>query len=283
MQSVDPNELVALLKPQMEFVADLAVRRQLDTETFYKPPSADEPAGQEEDRRARVGVLSQVDLEIQELLLRFILEHWPFVSVMAEETTESRARFSEGREDWILLDPIDGTRNYLHGTSAFCHIVALMKGIEMVASLVYSQTSRRLYTAVAGEGAMAWPPGGEPRKVDIVAKEGRTLLHHVSRVPAPLLAQLESRRYAVSSSSQNATDIVGMLEGGVAGFISVSPIVYDVWAPGMIVREAGGWLSDWQGRAPVFRGRLRVPHLLVSRSEEDARELLPSLAQYAAS
>lgn len=282
MQRVDPHEFVALLKPQLELAADLAGRLQLDTETLYKPEPMEEPVAQEEDRRARVCVLSQVDLEIQELLLRFILKHWPFVSVMAEETTETRTKFPQGQEVCVLLDPIDGTRNYLRGTSSFCHTVALMEATEMVACLVYSHINQRLYTAVAREGAIAWPPEGEPRRVVLVPHGARRLLHHVTRVPVALLEELENRSYVPCASSQNATDILGMLEGEVAGFISVQPIVYDVWAPAMIVREAGGWLSDWRGRAPIFRGRPRVPHLLVGRSEVDARALLPSLMQYAA-
>jgi fructose-1,6-bisphosphatase/inositol monophosphatase family enzyme len=86
--------------------------------------------------------------------------------------------------------------------------------------------------------------------------------------------------YHVKPSSQNATDILAMLDGGIAGFISLFPGVYDVWSPAAIIQESGGWLSDWLGSSLRFDRKTRVPHVLVAATEKIAKHTLPVLKSH---
>lgn len=178
----------------------------------------------------------------------------------------------------MLVDPIDGTSRYCQGESMFCHTVSLMQGRQMLASLIYSHLFKRLYTAVAGTGTWVTAFGSTPKLIRLAPSQGRTFLHHVRRIPSGVLKGLRTKGYSPVESSQNASDLIAMLTNDVAGFISVKPGVYDVWSPAMLVQEAGGWLSDWQGNSLEFSGELRVPEVLVTRSEEDLCVVLPVLA-----
>lgn len=278
MQLIDPRDFVRLMRPQMERVASFARERQPHA-TAWGKDGGQQTVEHEEGHAVRVGTVSDVDMGIQELLLGFVLKRWPFVRVLAEEETETRKAFGEDGEYCVLLDPIDGTKPFLRGESGFCHIVSLMRGPEMCASLVYSHVKRELFAAVSGQGAERSPCGQPPARTYLAEQTDRQIvLRHVSRIPDALVTALSAAGYEVLVSEQNATDILGMIDdGSVRGFISREPVTYDVWSPGMVVQEAGGWIGDWRGSPLRFSGQERIPSVLVAASAQVAADVLPLL------
>jgi fructose-1,6-bisphosphatase/inositol monophosphatase family enzyme len=280
MRPVDPDEFVSLITPQLERVAELARRNQAGAKPLAKAIMPDGLEGDELDRASRVGAISTVDLEIQEFLLSFIHDKWPFVSLLAEEETKSTRMFGRDSLYCVLIDPIDGTRNFLAGDLAFCHTISLMEGSAMLASMVYSHQHKALYTAIAGRGAWVVSRGAPSKLLDLDPATGSTVLCHVARISKELIDEFEHCGYDVRPSAQNATDILSMIGNDVAAFISLRPIVYDVWSPAMIVHEAGGWLSDWAAAPLQFQREQRLPHVFVSRSEKEAGKILPILGKH---
>lgn len=276
---VDAHDFVAVMAPALFRSAALASSGRRPA-VIRKPPEQVPGSDTEVDRASRVDVLSGLDLRIQEMLLSITFEHWPFVAVLVEEETATKAKFPPTSTHHVLIDPVDGTRNYLNGDPHYCHIVALMRGPEMIATLLYSHAAGRLYVAIRGSGARVLSPTHEATAVRIPSSFPATFFHHVSRVPDAALDDLRSAGLTPAVSTQNASDILGLLGGEASGFISCKPLVYDVWAPGMIVQEAGGWLSDWCGSPLVFEGRGRLPHVLIATSSEVAAAAVERLARY---
>lgn len=264
------------MAPQLQSVAALALERQPAALAISKPIQAAPEVAYEQEAAARVGVFTRVDVEIQELLSNFLRGTWPFLSILAEEETGRDSDAQSGQEYCAVLDPIDGTKSYLAGGRKFCHIVSLMQGKQMLASLVYSHVREQLFTAVAGGGAQVVRPGAAPERIRVAAGDSRVFLHHV-RIRPEDLAEVSRLGYDLVASTQNANDILNMLANGARAFVSFQPVIHDVWSPAMIVREAGGWLGDWLGREPVFLGKSRIPHLFLAQSERDARRVLPAL------
>ena len=281
MEHIDLQSFIHIMRPKLEFVSKLAIANQFDAKKYSKCDVRLNMSKNGSQSNTRVCVVSQVDIEIQEILLQFIFKHWPFVSVLTEENTPTKSMFKSGQNYCILIDPIDGTKNYLSGNSQFCHIVSLMKEGKMLASMVASHAHNKLFVAIKDQGAYVASLKSKFEKIRLNMINGNILHYHVSRIPIELKDELAKIGYSMKPSSQNATDILNMLYTGTKGFISITPVVYDVWSPSMIINEAGGCLTDWNGQPPLFNYRTRVPHLLVTQSKKESIRILQVLKKYA--
>lgn len=280
MDKIDLEEFIFFMKLELEKVAKLAIHKQATVVPVAKNGYDEDAIKHEPDSQSRIGVVSAVDLEIQELLLKFVYEKWPFISVLAEEKTETMHKFRIDSSYCLLVDPIDGSKNYLAGSSEFCHTVSLMKEKSMLVSMIYSHAKKKLFVATAGRGAQVFSHESSPKRAVLESKDENIFLCHVSRIASELKNDLRELGYDVRPSSQNATDILSMLDRGTIGFISLTPVIYDVWSPAMVIQEAGGWLSDWLGTPLQFEMQARVPHVLISTSKEIAKRTLSILKQH---
>lgn len=281
MPQIDVQEFVSQMGGVLHEVARMAVREQSSAIPLRKRDDQEDGIEHEAGWQSRVGIFSSVDLEIQEFILDFAYSQWPFLSVLVEEKTKTIPKFEADSAYCLLVDPVDGTKNYLAGRPEFCHTISLMENESMLVSMLYSHAKAKLFASIAGQGTRVLPDGSSSVRVELVEPEERNvLLCHVSRIPPGLMEDLQALGYEVRSSSQNATDIVSMVDGKTLGFISLWPIVYDVWSPAMIIQEAGGWLSDWLGTPLRFEKKSRVPHTFVSTSAKQARRILPVLGRH---
>jgi myo-inositol-1(or 4)-monophosphatase len=161
---------------------------------------------------------------------------------------------TDGQHRWIV-DPLDGTTNFLHGIPMFACAIALERAGEIVASVVFNPVMDELFTAEKGNGA--WlndrrrlRVGGRRHLADAVCSLGIKLtgtdddaltLRQLARV-APAVAGV--RRLGSAS-----TDLAWLAAGRIDGYWESGLGAWDV-APGLLlVREAGGTLSDYAGAA----------------------------------
>lgn len=278
MTSIDPNKFISALIPIFKSISEIALKKQNNAIKMIK--SIDDSAIHESNQISRISVVSQVDKDIQEILLEFIFHNWPVTSVIVEENTPSKSKFSTGQRYYILLDPIDGTKNYLSGNNKFCHIASLMDKREMIASIVYSHSHKSIFSSIAGKGSYVISSNCNSIPVKLKHHHRKNILYHISRTPAKLIADLEQIGYNLFPSSQNATDIINMIDHNIAGFISMDPISYDTWSPAMIISEAGGWLCDWNGNRLIFNKQKRIPNLLVTSDIKITENICKVLQKY---
>jgi myo-inositol-1(or 4)-monophosphatase len=202
--------------------------------------------GRAEDIRAKAAGdwVSAADLA-SETAVREILERDSGLPVFGEE--QGGDAFDTG---W-LVDPLDGTANFLHGFDAVGVSIGLIENGEPVAGVVYAPILDRCFAAARGRGAFR---DGRPIRVGgrapaqaIVATgfpfRRKDLLATYEPAFARALRSFEDLRRAGAAS----LDLCWTAEGVFDGFFELRLGPWDVAAGALIVREAGGVVTDWQG------------------------------------
>lgn len=96
-----------------------------------------------------IDVVSEVDINSERLIIDFIKENFPDHSLISEEhgITDNSSEYR-----WVI-DPLDGTVNYVHGFPIFCISIALQKNEETILGIVHVPYLKETYTAIKGDGA----------------------------------------------------------------------------------------------------------------------------------
>jgi 3'(2'),5'-bisphosphate nucleotidase len=171
--------------------------------------------------------------------------------ILSEEEPDDPARLAR-RRVWIV-DPLDGTRDFVARTGQFAVHVALAVDGTAVVGAVYQPVAAALYAAVAGGGA--WRTRGSERTRLRVSSEaapaalrlGTTRLNATSRLGRFLSETgLGARAVAMGASVKH----MAMAEGALDACINLSPgeQEWDTCAPEVVIREAGGTFTDGDGR-----------------------------------
>ncbi|MEN2710283.1 3'(2'),5'-bisphosphate nucleotidase CysQ [Sphingomonas sp. NPDC092331] len=183
-----------------------------------------------------------VDLEVDALLRQRLGALLPDAGWLSEETADDRARLS-ARRVWVV-DPIDGTRDYLRHRSGWAVSVALVEDGAPVIGVLDAPARGERWTAEAGKGA--WRDGERLR----VAARDRLA---GSRVPADQLPKVDSDLVMVAKPNSIALRIA-MVAAGEADLLATIRWgnEWDVAAAVLIAREAGAAITDALGRSLAF-------------------------------
>jgi len=212
---------------------------------------------------AKEEAVTEADRASQRLIVAGLRKRFPEDGIVGEESDTGQSITFEvtnptGR-NWVI-DPIDGTNNFIAGLGAFCVCIGLLDAGSPVLGVVYDVTRDLCYSSAAGEGAWlgnkqlrALPtPVGESSMVMMTSN----LINSTGRCPrwaCRLLSQTVMKTRILGSAALEAVQVAA----GVAhGAITVNGKLWDVAAPAAIVLEAGGKLTDLQGRQ-VFPFDLR--------------------------
>jgi myo-inositol-1(or 4)-monophosphatase len=159
----------------------------------------------------------------------------------------------------FIIDPIDGTTNFLHGIPQFAISIALEREGQLVSGLVFNPVSDELYLAEKGHGAYL-----NDRRLRVAARKNLSEILVASGAPfmgkdgrdeflAELNAILSStagmRRFGAAS-----LDLASVASGRVDAFWERNLQAWDVAAGILLVREAGGAVSDLEGRDNALSG-----------------------------
>lgn len=197
--------------------------------------------------------ITEADRQIERLLISRIRARFPGDAVWGEEFGQSSAAASAGGRVWHI-DPIDGTLNFALGLPAFCTSLALVDGEEVLAAAVFNPLLAEGFSASRGEGARL---NGEPCRVSERAdlaeavfsaqlqKKGR-YVQNPTLLQAVLLGTMKMRRLG-TIALEMAYVADGRFDALVAGKGEPQPL-YDVAAGMLLVREAGGRVTDHLGQ-----------------------------------
>ncbi len=199
--------------------------------------------------KGEINIVTDADRKSEEMILSRIRREFPGHDILSEES-EALERGSEFR--WIV-DPLDGTTNYAHGFPVFCVSIALQKSGDIVAGCVYNPMLDEMFTAVAGAGAFL--NGGRIR-VSPVNDFSRSFL--ATGFPYDLrtdrnnninyFVSLAKKTLAVRRAGSAALDLAYTAAGRFDGFWELKLHPWDTAAALLMVREAGGRVSDIAGR-----------------------------------
>jgi myo-inositol-1(or 4)-monophosphatase len=204
--------------------------------------------------------VSNADKRAEEIVFNELQKARPTYSFLGEEGTEVKG--SDGQHRWIV-DPLDGTTNFLHGIPMFACAIALERNNEIVASVIYNPAMEELFTAEKGGGA--WLNDRKRLRVanrkhlaDAVVVTGIN-----SRGRALDLLQLKQMAQVVPAVSgirrtgSASTDLAWLAAGRFDGYWEAGLAPWDV-APGLLMlREAGGTMTDYAGTTgSVWNGQV---------------------------
>ena len=172
--------------------------------------------------------------------------------------------FVEGADKthrWIV-DPLDGTTNFLHSIPMFCISIGLERDGEVVAGLVYNPVLDELYTAEKGRGAFLLDRTGRDRRLRVAAR--KTLADSVLSMGIPHRGRGEHGRFLDEAESamrevaglrrtgSAAIDLAWVAAGRFDGYWEHGLGAWDLAAGICLVREAGGFVSDMTGGADML-------------------------------
>lgn len=198
--------------------------------------------------KGSVDLVTNFDRQAQSQIVNFLSSHFPQHDFLAEEGL-SQEKGSEYR--WII-DPLDGTTNFAHGFPVFCVSIALLKAGEIILGVVFDPTRNEMFSAVKGGGASL---NSEAMEVSSTSDLDRSLLStgFPYDVRTSLVNNLDHfanfavRAQAVRRCGSAAIDLCYVACGRFDGFWELKLAPWDVAAGALIVMEAGGHVSDFQG------------------------------------
>jgi len=210
-------------------------------------------------------LVTEVDKESERLIVEHLLSCFPDHDIIAEEW-DYRQSGSPCR--WII-DPLDGTTNYAHGYPWFCVSIGLEREGELVAGVIYNPVYDELFTATKGGGAYM---NGNCLSVSTRTPLNNSLLgtgfpYDCATDPdnnfASFIAFQKSAR-GIRRAGAAALDLAYVAAGRLDGFWELKLRAWDVAAGVLIVREAGGMVTTFDGSAyDVFNDKIVASNGLI--------------------
>jgi myo-inositol-1(or 4)-monophosphatase len=192
--------------------------------------------------------VTEVDRQSEQAIVDLIRERFPGHSFLAEESGTSS---HEADYRWII-DPLDGTTNYIHGFPVFAVSVAVERRGEIVAAAVHDPMRQETFSAEAGKGSFL----NEQRiSVSRTAEISRCLVgtgfpFRTKHLIEPYLAVFR-KVFAMASDVRRAgsasLDLAWLAAGRLDGFWELNLSYWDIAAGMLLIREAGGKVSDLAG------------------------------------
>lgn len=201
-------------------------------------------------------LVSYVDKEAEKKLVSACREILPEAGFITEEGTAT-GRAEE--YNWII-DPLDGTTNFVHGLPVYSVSVGLACRGKMVLGVVYEINREELFSAIRGNGAFC---NGEPISVNKTTSLGNTLLatgfpyynFNQMSVYLKILDHFMQHTHGLRRLGSAAVDLAYVACGRFDGFFEYNLNAWDVAAGILLVQEAGGTVSDFRNGEDYLFGR----------------------------
>ena len=231
-------------------------------------------------------VLTETDLAVEKLIrdtLQSEFNDHQFIGEEGEEcTSQGQIKAFKNNPTWII-DPIDGTMNFVHGNPLVCTSVGLAVNRRIVAGIVNCPVINHMYTAIKGHGAylngtkllktsnrksikdsmilLEMPTGANPTKKEVALTNMTFFMEHAHAVRCPGPA---------------ATDIAWIGAASADAFVHMGIHCWDMAAGALIVTEAGGTCLHTDGSEFNLMGR----QIVAAASEDLAREIVSKIKIY---
>jgi myo-inositol-1(or 4)-monophosphatase len=206
------------------------------------------------DYKGDVDIVTQADGRSEQAIMSRLRNHFPKHAIVAEESGAHAAAAGGTRYCWYV-DPLDGTTNFAHGYPWFCVSIALAEGApgseQLLAGVIYHPLTDELFTAARGEGAYL---NHKRIHVSGVEKLATSLLG--TGFPAHKRAQNPNihfywnftlRSHGVRRAGSAALDLAAVACGRFDGFWEFGLHPWDTAAGVLLVREAGGTVTNFAG------------------------------------
>jgi len=208
------------------------------------------------ETKSQNSLVTYVDKTAEKKIIDFLSELIPDSGFIAEEGTSDK----KGEVYNWVIDPLDGTTNFIHGIPTYCVSIALLKNKKLISGVIYEPNRDEMF--------FAWENGGSylnnnPISVSSANKLSDSLLatgfpyYDYKRLEAymDILKWLMHHSRGVRRIGSAAIDLAYVACGRFEAFYEYSLNPWDVAAGALIVAEAGGSVTDFQGGDNYLFGR----------------------------
>ncbi|MEQ8470117.1 MAG: inositol monophosphatase family protein [Marinoscillum sp.] len=198
--------------------------------------------------KGKSDLVSYVDKETEKIIVSGLQEIFPEVGFITEENT-----ISQDKKDFTwIIDPLDGTTNFVHGLPSYAVSIGLLNGDEVVGGVIYEVTRDECFAAWKGGGAYL---NNQPIHVTPASSIDESLfatgfpVYNFEKLDDYLgiLNELMKDAHGLRRVGSAATDLAYVACGRYEAFFEYNLKPWDVAAGVIIVQEAGGFVSDFRG------------------------------------
>ena len=199
-------------------------------------------------QKERMDYASEVDADAEKVIVKELRRAYPDYAVVGEEGGNQ----GSGRYTWVI-DPLDGTSNYLRGFPHFCVSIALVEHGEPTHGVIFDPLRNDLFTASRGSGATLNEKkirvaerrdlNGSMLITGFAPRERKNASAHLKCIDALLLEAEDIRR-----TGSAALDLAYVACGRSDAYFEAGVKPWDIAAGVLLVREAGGKVCDFRGR-----------------------------------
>ncbi|KFN44918.1 inositol monophosphatase family protein [Arenimonas oryziterrae] len=198
--------------------------------------------------KGRQDYASEVDSLAEAEIIKELRRAYPDYAILAEES----GSMGKGRQTFVI-DPLDGTSNYLRGLPHFCVSIALVENGEPTDAVIFDPLRNELFTASRGNGALL-----NDKKLRIGDRKDLTGSLLITGFPPRERARLDIQLDTIKTllteaedirrTGSAALDLAYVACGRADGYFEAGVKAWDVAAGMLLVREAGGRVCDFRGR-----------------------------------
>lgn len=198
--------------------------------------------------------VSEIDRNAEQAIINILKEAYPNHGFYGEETGKTN---SESDNIWII-DPLDGTTNFLHNFPAYCISIALQEKGVLTQAVIYDPVRNDLFTATRGSGAFL-----NNRRIRVTQ---RTKLQEAllsTGFPFKDFSYLDTyinifrdmakKTAGLRRPGSAALDLAYVAAGFTDGFFEINLSPWDIAAGALLVQEAGGIVGDFEGNESWLR------------------------------
>jgi len=198
-------------------------------------------------RKSPKEMVSVVDMQAQEAILAILETDFPGYGIITEEKTSA---IDKNGKNWII-DPMDGTHNYISGLPFSGVSIGLAEGDDFLLGVILFPMEDRLYYALKGEGAYL---NRKPIQVSPSPELSKSMVSfdnqfHLNKKSFDYYKKLTERAFTTRILGTATNDLCMTAEGKLGGRIWVNTKICDIAAGIVIVTEAGGKITNFDGTA----------------------------------
>ena len=219
--------------------------------------------------------VSEVDVAAERAIIDTLKDAYPTHGFLGEESGST-----SHQSDFILIiDPLDGTTNFLHSFPQYCVSIALQHKGEITQAVIYEPNRNDLYTATKGRGAFLNDKRIRVSKCDKLQEAliGTGFPFRDFKYLDDYLNMFKSmiqKTSGIRRAGSAALDLAYVASGALDGFWEIGLSPWDIAAGGLLVQEAGGIVTDLSGQS----GWLESGNILVAspKIHDDMQAIIAS-------
>jgi len=196
--------------------------------------------------------VTEVDRKAEATIIDTLHDAYPQYGILAEESGATAGKGAVNGEYRWIIDPLDGTTNFLHSFPQYCISIALQQKGVLTQAVIYDPVRNDLFTATKGRGAFLNDKRirvtNRSKLQDSLIATGfpfRDFTHLETYLN--MLRDMIKKTTGIRRPGSAALDLAYVAVGWVDGFFEINLSAWDIAAGGLIVQEAGGIVGDFEG------------------------------------